>query len=247
MAKIHSFLLALAFGLLQLCNLSADIIVGTDFEGTTENGTTLDDVTYFTNGVTVAPSFSSLTVNNSIQSAGNGDLFTTPAADGFFAVANNTGNGGEWSFTLDFTTGSDEIDLKSFEFDWMNFNGTGGGQNAIRNTEVTFDLTTGGASVFGGPIAQNTANINTNTGATPGGVPNGTAGTQSASISLTGTLAANTTYTLFVQAGDATTGGNNFGFDAIDIHGTISTVPEPGSLAVLGLLGLAATWRRRRG
>ena len=89
--------------------------------------------------------------------------------------------------------------------------------------------------MFAGPIAQNTAIVNTRGN-----------GVQSDSIALTGTLAANTTYTIFVQAGDATTVGNNFGFDAIDIHGEILTVPEPGSLAVLGLLGLAAACRRRR-
>ena len=90
--------------------------------------------------------------------------------------------------------------------------------------------------MFAGPIAQNTAIVNTRG-----------SGVQSDSIALTGTLAANTTYTIFVQAGDATTDGNNFGFAAIDIHGEILTaVPEPGSLAVLGLFGLAGACRRRR-
>ena len=225
-----------AFVLLPLASLSADIIVGTDFENTTENGMTLEGVSYMTNGVTVPASFADLTVNNTI-SMGSGNLITTGAADGFFAVDNNTGNGAEWNFTLDFTTGSDEIELKSFEFDWANFNGTGATQNQLRNTEVTFDLTTGGSSVFAaGPIAQNTAIVNTRSN-----------GVQSDSIALTGTLAANTTYTIFVQAGAATTTGNNFGFAAIDIHGEILTaVPEPGSLAVLGLFGLAGACRRRR-
>ena len=230
-----SFWIVSAFVLLPLASLSADIIVGTDFENTTENGMTLEGVSYMTNGVTVPASFADLTVNNTI-SMGSGNLITTGAADGFFAVDNNTGNGGEWSFMLDFTTGSDEIELKSFEFDWANFNGNGGTQNQRRDTEVTFDLTTGGSSVFGGPLAQNTAIVDTRSN-----------GVQSDSIALTGTLAANTTYTIFVQAGDATTNGNNFGFDAIDIHGEILTaVPEPGSLAVLGLFGLAAACRRRR-
>ena len=236
---MRKFLLSIwivsAFVLLPLANLSADIIVGTDFENTTENGMTLEGVSYMTNGVTVPASFADLTVNNTI-SMGSGNLINSGAANGFFAVDNNTGNGAEWNFTLDFTTGSDEIELKSFEFDWANFNGTGGTQNQLRNTEVTFDLTTGGSSVFAGPIAQNTAIVNTRSN-----------GVQSDSIALTGTLAANTTYTIFVQAGDATTDGNNFGFAAIDIHGEILTaVPEPGSLAVLGLFGLAGACRRRR-
>ena len=97
----------LFFAFLAVDTLPADIIVGTDFEGTTENGTTLEDVTYTTTGVTVASSFSDLTVNNTNQAGGDGNLITSTAADGFFAVNNNTGNGGEWSFTIDFTTGSD--------------------------------------------------------------------------------------------------------------------------------------------
>ena len=150
----------LFFAFLAVDTLPADIIVGTDFEGTTENGTTLEDVTYTTTGVTVASSSSDLTVNNTINS---GDLFTTGVTDGFFAVDNNTGNGGEWNFTIDFTTGSDAIDLTDFTFDWQNFNGSGGFQNAIRNTEITFDLVdlSSGSSVLSGPLVQNTANINT--------------------------------------------------------------------------------------
>ena len=136
--------------------------------------------------------------------------------------------------------------MEGFIFEWRNFNGSGGFQGAIRDTEITIDIRDAGlSSVISGPIVQNTPNINTNTGATPGGVPNGVAGTQTNSIDLMGnTLASNTTFTLFVQAGDATTDGNNFGFDAITLRGIV--VPEPSSSLLFGLSGLALLARRRR-
>ena len=246
MTKIHSFLLALAFGLLQLCNLSADIIVGTDFENTTENGMALDGVTYMTNGTTVAPSFSSLTVNNTNQAQGNGNLFTTGAADGSFAVANNTGNGGIWNLQVNFTTGSNTITLGDLDFGWRNFGGNGNNQFAERNTTVTVDVLTGGLSVVGGQQFVVTPTVNTGNGSGSQNTPP-SSGTQFSSIPLTGTLAANTTYTLFLQASDASTGGNNFGFDEFSIHGEVNVVPEPGSALLVGLFGLAATCRRRRG
>ena len=243
--KNYSYLVLPLAALLTTHVSASTTIISTDFEGTTENGTTLENVSYITNGATVPASFSDLSVNNTTTN-GSGNLITTAAADGFFAVANNTGNGGEWNFQIDFTTGADAIDLEGFVFDWRNFNGSGGFQGAIRDTEITIDIRDAGmSSVISGPIVQNTPNINTNTGATPGGVPPGVPGTQTNSIDLIGnTLAANTTFTLFVQAGDATTDGNNFGFDAITLSGTI--VPEPSSSLLLGLSGLALLARRRR-
>ena len=239
----------LFFAFLAVDTLPADVIVGTDFEGTTENGTTLEGVTYTTTGVTVASSSSDLTVNNTNVANGNGDLFTTNFADGFFAVNNNTGNGGEWSFTIDFTTGSDAIDLTDFTFDFQNFNGSGAFQNALRDTEITFDLVdllSGNSVLSGGPIVENTAEVNTGTGGT-----NPTNSVQTEDFDLTGTtLAANTTFQIFVQAADGVLGGgNNFGFDSITLNGEVVesiAVPEPGTAVVLGLAGLAACLRRRK-
>lgn len=225
----------------------ADAIISTDFAGTTESGTTLQGVTYTTMGVTVPASEANLTVNNTNQAQGNGNLFTTGAANGSFAVANNTGNGGEWNFTIEFTTGADAIDLESFDFGWRNFGGNGGNQFALRNTEVTFDILSSGSSVISGPEVLITPIVNTGNGS--GSVDPGSSGTQNSSIDLTGeSLLANTTYELFIQAGDATTGGNNFGFDNITLEGTVvtSAVPEPSSALLVVGLGLACGMRRRR-
>jgi len=94
-------LLAAALTFLLPVAAQAGLVLSTDFEGTTENGMTLQGVTYMTGtGLTVPATESNLTVTNTVQSTGSGNLFTTGAADGVFAVANNTGNGGEWNFTI---------------------------------------------------------------------------------------------------------------------------------------------------
>jgi len=97
-----------------------------------------------------------------------------------------------------------------------------------------FDVTAGGSSVVGGPLVQNTGNVNT-----------ATAGVQTGTFGLTGlSLAANTNYTIFLQAGDATTGGNNFGFEAIRLNAV--TVPEPSSLTLFGISVFGLVIRRRK-
>ena len=246
---MNKFRTQFAFSLcifLVATQLHADVIIGTDFEGTTENGQSLEDVTYQLNGVTVASSASTLTVNNTILVGGDGNLFTTAPADGSFAVNNNTGNGGEFNTTIDFTTLSDSINLTSFEYDYRNFGGNGGNQFALRDTEVTVDIidVATGQSVFGGVLVQNTPVVNTGNG---NGSPTGNSGTQFSSFDISGfSLAANTQFQIFLQAGDATTIGNNFGFDAFRVTGEIAAVPEPSSLAVLGVCGLFAVARRRR-
>ena len=232
--KLLPLLLTVATPALSITASATSTIVGTDFEGTTENGMTLEGITYTTTGATVASTFADLTVNNTI---GSGNLFTTTAADGVFAVANNTSNGGEWNIQIDFTTGADQIILGAFSFDWLNFNGSGNNQNALRGTEITFDLIQEGSSVISGPLELDTGAINTVND-----------GVQTNAFDLTGaaTLDANTTYTIFLQAGDdpATPDGNNFGFEAITLTGTV--VPEPSSALLLGLGSLALISRRKR-
>ena len=239
------------FGVLVLAvflhanSLQADVFLGTDFEGTTENGMTLEDVAYVTNGLATVPtSFSNLTVNNTNQAQGNGILFTTGAADGSFAVANNTGNGGIWNFMIDFTVGAMDLELKDFNFGWRNFGGNGNNQFALRNTTVTIDILQGMTSAIGGQQVFVTPTVNTGNGTGSQNNPP-SAGTQFSTIGLTGlgTLTAGTTYTFFFQASDATTVGNNFGVDEFSIHA--NPVPEPGSAIVLGLAGLIAFRRRR--
>ena len=135
------FLFAAVVGLIAGSSVvNADVILSTDFSGTTENGFVLEDVTYTTLGVTVPASESDLTVNNTTLANGDGTLFTTAAADGFFAVNNNTGNGGEWNVPINFTTDSDDIELTSLDFLYQNFNGNGGFQSAIRRSFVTVSL-----------------------------------------------------------------------------------------------------------
>ncbi len=215
-------------------HVSADI-VSTDFNGTTEAGTSLNGITwnsaFLGSGLTLP--VNSVTVNNTIQAAGSGDLFTTPDADGALAVANNTSNGGAWETSFMFTTGSTAFTLTSFDFDYRHFNGTGSFQNVVR--DATYSVSISDSS--GTTIASNSVNtpdVNTFSGAEP------------ETLALTGTLAANTTFTVTFGAADADgPAGNNTGFDSIELVG-VEIVPEPCSLAFLSLVGMSALVRRRR-
>ena len=228
--SIHLLSLSVSLGLIPASTFGS-VIVASDFNGATREGTTLSEITWTTTGVT-APA-ASVSVNNTIQSGGNGDLFTTGATDGFIAPANNTGNGGEWNVVFSFTTQSDAIELDNFVIDWANFNGTGGNQNAVRNTELTLEITDLGMNTellnsVGIPNAVNTMSANTSNAENRPKTETFDLTAGSAPI----VLAANTNYEIFIQAGDATTSGNNFGIDAITLNGTL--VPKPSSLALLG-------------
>ena len=129
--NIHLLSLSVSLSLIP-ASAFGTVIVMSDFDGTTRAGTTLSGITWTTTGVT-APA-ASVSVNNTNQSTGNGNLFTTGATAGFIAPANNTGNGGVWNVVFSFTTQSDAIELDDFVIDWANFNGSGGNQNALRDT-----------------------------------------------------------------------------------------------------------------
>ena len=195
-----------------ITNVGAEIVLSSDFSGTTKDGTTMNDITWIAQGIsTPAPS---LTVNNSIQAQGSGNLFTTTDSEDVIAPANNTSNGGEWSVVAEFTTLSSPIDLENFELTYIHFNGQGALQNVTRDANYTVEIRDiSDTALPSGSVTINTDNINTNPGAS---------GAQTITFDLTGvTLAANTDYRLFVQAADADgPAGNNTGFDAFVLNGT---------------------------
>lgn len=226
---------ALAFPLILADAGSAAVILSSDFSGTSKSGTTMSNITWTTEGI-LSPA-TSVTVDNTIQANGTGDLFTTADSVGVIAPANNTSNGGEWNITVDLTTQGSSINLENFQLTYLHFSGSGTSQNAIRDANYTFEIRDSlGVALAGTSSTINTPNINTSI-----------AGPQTISFDLSGvTLAADTDYTLFIQAADADgPNGNNTGFDAITLNGTI--VPEPSSALLTGLAASFFLLRRRRG
>ena len=230
--------LFLLLGGLTVGTSSAATIISSDFSGTTKSGTTMSNITWTTNGI-VAPG-TSLTVDNTVQSTGNGNLFTTGSSAGVIAPANNTSNGGVWNIVADFTTLAQAIDLDDFDLTYIHFNGSGFFQNVTRDANYTVEIRdSSGTALAGSSVTINTDNINTNPGAS---------GPQTINFDLTGvTLAANTDYSLFVQAGVADgPAGNNTGFDALTLNGTLVAVPEPSSALLVGFASSMLLLRRRK-
>lgn len=215
-------LLAACFGTALLASsASADVILSTDFTSRTVSGTTASNITWTTNGVTDP---GNLTVDNITQGPGDGNLFDTTAAQGHFAPANNVGNGGEWEVPITFTTLGSDIELTDVVWAYTNLGNTGNVQTAARENGYTISI----QDVGGDLITPVTESLDAITGVLNFATPV--------------TLSANTTYTIIFNA-DGIEPGSNTSIDALTVNGEV--VPEPGSLALLGLGGLCVLRRRR--
>jgi len=226
-------LLALGSSLSFSSVASAATILGTDFTGTTATGTTLSGITWTSEGIT-APA-TSMTVTNTVTHTGDGDLWTTADAVGFFAPNNNIGSGGEWSTEITFTTQGASIALNNFALDWINLNNSGINQPSERDNEFSLtilDADNGDAQLFTDTIV--TPAVNTTAAA---------AGVQTTNYDLSAvSLDANTNYTLLIEAAGGTIAGSHAGIDAVTL--TSNVVPEPSSTLLFGLGGSLLLFRR---
>lgn len=219
----NHFLKASAAALIILsasATANADVILSTDFTGRTVSGTTASNITWTTNGITDP---GNLTVVNITQGAGDGNLFDFAANQGHFAPANNVGNGGEWEVPITFTTLGDPIELTDVVWEYTNFGNTGNVQGVARENGLTVSIEGPGGALLA-PVENSLDAI-----------------TGSLIFVTPVTLDANTEYTITFNA-DGIEPGSNTSIDALTVNGEV--VPEPTSLALLGLGGLLAARRR---
>lgn len=210
-----------AMGLLCVAHVAdAAVIASTDFDSTTKSAAsqTMSDIVWTGDDLT------SVTANSSVTTVANNNAgyFTTNFGATGFAPDQNIENEGPWAatFELTFNAGASGT-LTSIVFDYAALTNSGTSQGSNFRAQ-NFDITVNG----------NTYEVQKQTSAVNG------------SLTFTDTAALNTGSNLIVITSSEVSGaGYNMGIDNLVFNGDV--VPEPGSLALLGLGGLLMARRRR--
>jgi len=212
----------------SFASANADVIVGTGFTGRTISGTTATIVDYTLDGV---DSPGSWTVNNA------GSLMNSSDAQNNFAPADNAPS---WDVLVPIVVQGSNISLSDVTIIFQCFSNAQAtkvginGQNFAPNHDAQVSLLDSSQVL----IDQQSLNAWT------------TAGINSEAAYWTGVfdfvsddnlIAGNTYYIKIALTGSS---GNNVGLDSFTLNGSV--VPEPSSLALLGLGGLLIA-RRRKG
>ena len=229
MLNRHTLLSTIAISCMFAGSATADLILGTDFEGTTPIGDALNGVTWnsdfgITSSSTVVPTNSTGTFR---------PLFATSDTAGYLALDVNIAPS-IWFSGFTFTTQNEQLDIEDLELTWASFDSFGDSDNAPQNHTVTVAILDAGVSID---------SITKLVGG-PGGISTGLNGPQTETFDLSATLLPTTTYDLFFAFGSQ--GGTNIGVDAFSLNSV--AVPEPGPLPLvgLGLLCMISVRRRRR-
>ena len=242
MKKFLAFFLTLS--LLSVGAAHADLVVVTTQVGT--NGTALDPgIPPVVSSTDLADTASGATISGQ-QSTGSGLGFLIEGTVGGTntAASSNLDSADFFTITLDTsvnTLGYDVDEIFSVA-GWT----TGSGGRSNQGYEVTFNLVGGGTTVIAAgnyepnnpPSYWTTVSLTDDGSGTP--VSGSTPG-------LLATGVESITFNNFVNANESAA-ESIVVYREFDVFGTPTTaVPEPGSLALLGLCGLAVINRRRRG
>ena len=213
----------------------ADAVLTSNFDlhNSTDGATSFTGISWATNGVTDPGSTIALTSGNAtvakVQRGG-----ATVSNNSRLAVEYNIDTQVSWTMDITFDAATAGLTLEDMSFDYQFITGSGGNQGTAHLNSGVIDV-----SILDGSLSQlSTVNVG----------PLGTS--DAASNSGTGILADfadvaltnGQTYTLRFTVSSNATAGNNIAIDNLSLNG----VPEPATMSLLALGGIAMLRRRKK-
>jgi len=226
--RIKTVLTLVTMAVLVLATPSADaaIILSTDFSGRTVTGDTASTITWTTNGVLAPGDLTAVEEDGDALDELAG-LYDTPAAQGYFAPDLNVGNEGPWSISLTLNLTVAAISLEEVVLDYQHFTNSGTLQGVGREVDWTVTVTGAVSGELGSMQVQGASNKS---------------GTETIVFTTPLMLTNSESYDVTILA-EGPGPGNNTALGAVTFNGV---VPEPATMSLLALAGLAALVRRRR-
>ncbi len=210
----------LAIVLFAAGSANAGVILSTDFDNTGlgESANKMAGVTWTENGLT-APT--TIAASASLLAGKGGDA---DVEGGYFGAAINVNGTTEgspaWTTTFVITVGGNDITLSGIALSSVNSNANGfiGAGNGSSNIKLALVDNTSSSTIFNNTLAR-------------------TADTQTLTYAATSTLTAGNTYNVTFTVWEDSSLGHFEAFDSLAFNGAV--IPEPSSLLLFGLAGLA--------